>query len=176
MNDFSGPVAAADYGSYQEFMELYEGSEIQQNIGTFITGFAPLLWRSVVNKDIDARIAISNQLIDDGVNVAYEDNETNVLHVYFNNRTFEPEKEAPLLRRLLKGGADLNLQPSKGYSPLITFISNPRLRESQRAPFYDVLLEFPEFVYREPDGSLRWPHRATLTACIEAHEAKAGGR
>lgn len=177
MSDFSGPVAAADYGSYQEFMELYEGSEIQQNIGTFITGFAPLLWRSVVNKDIDARIAISNQLIDDGVDVAYEDDETNVLHVYFNNRTFEPEKEAPLLRRLMKGGADLNLRTSNGETPIGLLLKRSVLLPNiSMAPFFNVLLDFPEFVYREPDGSLRWPMIPSLTACIEAHEAKAGGR
>lgn len=174
---YSSAYPAASMGTYDNFIAVYEGSEDEASIQNHTEPKDnTLLWKAAHNRDVDARIDICNRLIDDGIDVAYEDNKTNVLHVYFSNRTFEPEKEAPLLRRLLEGGADLNLQPSKGYSPLITFISNPRLREPQRAPFYNVLLDFPEFVYREPDGSLRWPHRETLTACIEAHEAKAAGR
>ncbi|KXO96506.1 Uncharacterised protein (plasmid) [Tsukamurella tyrosinosolvens] len=175
---YSSAYPAASMGTYDNFIAVYEGSEDEASIQNHTEPKDnTLLWKAAHNRNVDARLAICNRLIDDGIDVAYEDNKTNVLHLYFSNRTFEPEKEAPLLRRLLEGGADLNLQPSKGYSPLMTFMTNPRLLPDEvKVPFFNVLLEFPEFVYREPDGSLRWPMIPSLTACIEAHEAKAGGR
>ena len=171
------PVGAARHGTYGEFMNSYEGSDIQKNISTFLTGFAPLLWQSVSNRDADARVAISNQLIDDGVDVPYVDNKTNVLTVYLGSRSLVPVKDAPLVRRIVQHGADLNLKHTPkglgGGTPATMLLSNMSLTEEEKIPLYDVLLEFPEFHYRKPDGELRWPHRKVLTERIELHEAKA---
>jgi hypothetical protein len=116
MRDFSGSIVAAAWnGTYDEFMNLYEGSEYQKNNGARSDGRRPLLWDSVTNPDVDARVAISNQLIDDGVDVPYVDNNLNVLNMLLGNRHLVPVKDAPLLRRLLQEGADMNLyHRSKG--------------------------------------------------------------
>lgn len=172
-----GPVAAARHGTYSEFMEVYDGSDIQKNIDTFLAGFAPLLWQSVSNKDVDARVAISNQLIDDGVDVPYVDNKTNVLTVFLSSQNLVPVKDAPLLRRIIQHGADMNF-PSGGkgnqggYTPAMLLLDNMSLTEEEKVPLYDVLLEFPEFHYRLPDGELRWDYNPVLTERIELHETR----
>ncbi|MFD9826163.1 hypothetical protein ACFWXB_01665 [Tsukamurella tyrosinosolvens] len=170
------PVWTAQDGTYEEFMKSYAGTDVQRNISTYLPADRTLLWLSVRNKDADARVAISNQLIDDGVNVPYVDNNLNVLNIFLGNKHLVPAKDAPLLRRLLQEGADMNLyhrsKGMEGSTPVTALLMNMSLTEEEKIPMYEVLLEFPEFHYRNDDGSLRWGHRKVLTEVIEAHEAR----
>ncbi|CAM3374601.1 hypothetical protein [Tsukamurella hominis] len=170
------PVWTARHGTYKEFMESYSGTDYQKTVASYLPADRTLLWLSVGNKNADARVAISNQLIDDGVDVPYVDNNLNVLNILLGNKYLVPVKDAPLLRRLLQAGADMNLyhrsKGMEGSTPVAALLMNMSLTEEEKIPLFEVLLEFPEFHYRNDDGSLRWSYNDVLTACIEAHEAK----
>ena len=80
-----------------------------------------------------------------GSSVVSEGDNINVLHVLFSGLADEHdfELEAPLLRRLLDGGADINLRsPRFGYP--LEALSWMAATDDDLQPFYDVVFARPD--------------------------------
>lgn len=132
-------IHAAQRGSYEDFLQVYRPADAEYRVA----GGATLLFKSVANTDIAARVAITTRLLDDGADPAVASGDLNVLHVLFGRPGHDAELEAPMLRRLIEGGADVNLVSNRFGPPLIGLIENGPLPESERVPFYDVFFESP---------------------------------
>lgn len=132
-------LAAARDGSYEDFLKSYSPADANYRGA----GGRTLLFQSVVNKDIDARVAITTRLLDDGADASYASKGTNVLHVLFATPVHDAEREAPMLRRLIDGGADINLVSKRSGPPLAVLIEHGPLPETERVPFYDVIFDQP---------------------------------
>ncbi|WP_078354192.1 ankyrin repeat domain-containing protein [Mycobacteroides chelonae] len=131
-------IGVTSMGSYADFMQMYTSADAK-----FIDANGrTLLFHSVGNHNVEARIQITNRLLDDGADPSVSDN-INVLHVLFTQRNHETEREAPMLRRLVDGGADINLFSKKFGPPLAVLIERGPSPESKRVPFYDVLFDQP---------------------------------
>jgi ankyrin repeat protein len=121
--------------SYAEFMSVYGDSD-----ASLIAD--ELLLQSLGNNDVAARIAIADQLLDDGADPAaqYQDGDcANTLHVLLGRGLHDFEAEVPLLTRLLDGGADINKVIRKFGTPLETLAAQFKFSDETLAPFYDVL-------------------------------------
>jgi hypothetical protein len=121
-------------------MALYEPkwASFQMSSGTTLSG-------AIANREPADRVAIAMQLLDDGADpsvVNEKGDNVNVLHVLFSQRKHDFELEAPLLRRLLEGGADPNLRSPRFNTPLVMFEALPSRGEEAR-PFYDPLFAHP---------------------------------
>lgn len=132
-------VYAAHRGSYEDFLKEYAPTDATR---TFAGG-RTLLFQSVGNKDVPARVAITMRLLDDGADPSVAPDNTNVLHVLFDQRTHDAEYEAPMLRRLIEGGADINLFSKRSGPPLANLIKHGPSPESACIPFYDVIFDQP---------------------------------
>ena len=124
-------------GTFEEFMELYTPCMATQSPNEY---GETLLIRAVGNTNVGERLAIANRLLDDGADPAFVSGTGyNVLHILFGARSHDFEAEVPLLRRLLNGGADLNLvSRNKGAStPPLGLIGRFNRTEAEMAPFYD---------------------------------------
>lgn len=104
-----------------------------------------LLYEAVLNKDIDARLAIANRLLDDGVDVNEDVRGARVLNRYLAYRIHDFDLEAPLLRRLLDEGADVMWVDPKGGTPLEMLAAQFRYTDETMMPFYEVVLSRPDF-------------------------------
>ncbi|SIL90423.1 Uncharacterised protein [Mycobacteroides abscessus subsp. abscessus] len=84
-------------------------------------------------------------------------NGINVLHVLFGTRRHETALEAPMLRRLIDAGADINQVSKRSGPPLAVLIEHGPSPEAERVPFYDVLFDQPNLDLSAPclRGSLR---------------------
>lgn len=134
------PVYAAEKSSYEEFLAEYS----PEMAPLLSASGKTLLFCSVANKNIDARIAITTQLLDDGADPRVTLRDTNVLHALFARPQHDAEREAPMLRRLLDGGADVNLVSKRYGSPLQCLIENGPPSEAEMVPFYDVFFSRPD--------------------------------
>ncbi|RIT48805.1 hypothetical protein [Mycobacteroides abscessus] len=132
-------VFVAKSGSYEDFLKEYTPAD-----ATYLgAGGRSLLFQSVANQDIPARIAITTRLLDDGADASVVSNGINVLHVLFGVRNHDAEQEAPMLRRLIDGGADINLFSKRSGPPLAVLIQHGPSPESECIPFYDVIFDQP---------------------------------
>ena len=124
------------------------------NYAEFLTSYAPdqaaevldaagrtLLHAALSNHDVAARIAIANQLLDDGADAAAisRSDNINALHILFGSTKHDYEAEQPLLKRLLDGGADVNLVSKRFGSPLHPLARQFETDDATLAPFYDEL-------------------------------------
>jgi hypothetical protein len=132
----TGSDVAAFEAAYSPEMARYE----ERRGG----GGSSALLGGVGNNDPVARLVIANRLLDDGADASFVGSESvNALHVLFTRHAHgDLEAEAALVRRLLDGGADVNLR-SPRYGPVLeTFV---RMRvpppEVSRVPFYDVVFD-----------------------------------
>lgn len=143
---------AASRGSYDDFLAEYTPEDATKLFG----GGRPLLFQSVGNKNVEARIAITQRLLDDGADASIAPDNVNVLHVLFGTRNHEPDKEAPMLRRLIDSGADINLVSKRDGPPLAVLIKHGPRPEHACLPFYDVIFDQPNLDLTLPtgDGSL----------------------
>jgi hypothetical protein len=143
----------AHAGSYEDFLEEYVSSDATK----LFAGGRPLLFKSVTNPDITARVAITTQLLNDGADASVTSGGINVLHALFGCREHDAEYEAPMLRRLIDGRANVNLVSKRFGPPLAVLIKQGPSPESARAPFYDVLFERPnlDLSVRCEGGTLR---------------------
>lgn len=136
-----GAFHIAQYASVAEFLERYEPSMAKL---TWSGGGSQMLPAAVTNKDLEARVFITNQLLDDGADPSVMgSNRTNVLHQLFYAREHDFVAEAPMLRRLLEGGADINAQSPKWGCPLLVLLDNLNAFDRHLGPFYDVIFSWP---------------------------------
>jgi len=131
---------SAGYGSYAEFLDEYEPS---MAVTYRAAGGKTLLFASVANRDVEARVAITTRLLDDGADPSVVSGGMNVLHILFDQRNRDARLEAPMLRRLIDGGADINQVSKRWGPPLIALIENCPHPESAAEPFYDVIFDQP---------------------------------
>ncbi|SKM80635.1 Uncharacterised protein [Mycobacteroides abscessus subsp. massiliense] len=130
---------AAWEGSFEDFLSVYTPADATKLFGDG----RPLLFKSVGNRDVKARVAITNRLLDDGADPSIAPDNVNVLHVLFDQRTHDTEYEAPMLRRLIERGADINLFSKRSGPPLAVLIQHGPSPESECVPFYDVIFDQP---------------------------------
>lgn len=106
-------VSLAKRGTDDAFMAAYEPSQATAPQ----RGGSTLLHIAVANGDLEARIAIANQLLDDGAEPgAVSDEGSTVLHVLFATPKHDFDAEPALVRRLIDGGADIN-RTNAAYGP-----------------------------------------------------------
>ncbi|WP_139361371.1 MULTISPECIES: hypothetical protein [unclassified Mycobacterium] len=123
--------------SLDEFLTQYDPGEVASQPEAFIG--------SVSNSDVRLRVAITIRMLDDGGDPSYQEGSINALHAMFGRLDKRhPELEAPMVRRLIEAGADVNLYSRRTPTPLILMLSNDHLPGEDAAPFYDVFLERPE--------------------------------
>ncbi|AQA02944.1 hypothetical protein BVC93_11440 [Mycobacterium sp. MS1601] len=144
----SSPIILAKRASYEEFLKSYDPAMA----ATCRSAGQTLLFSSVANRDIDARVAITTRLLDDGADPTVVAKGLNVLHVLFGRPGHDAEQEAPMLRRLIEGGADVNLVSKRYGPPLVGLIEHGPTPESARVPFYNVLFERPGLDLSAPYG------------------------
>lgn len=138
-------------GSYEDFVKEYTTADAKW---ISVTG-RNLLFESVSNRDVKARVAITSRLLDDGADPSIAPENVNVLHVLFDQRTHDPAYEAPMLRRLIEGGADINLFSKRSGPPLASLIEHGPSPESACIPFYDVIFD-------QPNLNLTYPYLRDL--------------
>lgn len=139
---------AAQRASYEDFLKEYTPTDATK----LASGGRTLLFKSVSNKDVKARVAITMRLLDDGADPSVASDGMNVLHVLFDARTHDTAYEAPMLRRLIDGGADINLVSKRFGPPLAVLIQHGPSPEFERVPFYDVLFGQPNLDLSAPYG------------------------
>ncbi|WPF82358.1 hypothetical protein SANBI_003712 [Sanguibacter sp. 4.1] len=127
----------AKTGTLDEFLGVYSPS------GASETGMGgmTLLCRALGNRHLDARVAIASRLLDDGADpsTVIPPDGYNALHILFGQAVHDPEAEAPLVRRLLDGGADVNAVAVRWGTPLQTLADNQKYADDELAPLYDEL-------------------------------------
>lgn len=137
------PWLRAKRDSFEEFFEQYDRERAltyrRSDGGSALTG-------AMANKDPSSRVRIANLLLDDGADasVVSRGDNTNVLHVLFAGFADEHDfvLEAPMLQRLLEGGADINLRSPRFSVPLVCLAYMP-VGDEDLAPFYDVVFSWP---------------------------------
>ena len=109
--------------------------------------WAGTLSGAIANKSPEDRVAIANFVLDQGVDPSVVDDgdRTNILHELFvgGERGHDFELEAPLLERLLDGGADINLRSPRFGVPLEA-LSSMGASDEKLQPFYDVVFARPD--------------------------------
>lgn len=161
-------LASLKGDGYEEFLAVYDPEYV--NYDGFSTG--TLLSQALGNNTLAVRVAIANQLLDDGA----DPTSGNPLHVLLGRARHDFEAEAPLLRRMLDQGADINQAFSKSGTPLETLAREFQFSDVDLEPFYDVILSRPEFDPLAPGMSGRpvlatlrkWSKRTALVARVEA--------
>jgi len=132
------PQYFAKGATVEEFFEKYV-----PEIAVWTSGGSSALWGAVANRDPRARVVIANRLLDDGADATVSQENVNLLHILFEKFEHDFEGEALLLRRLLEGGADINLKSRKWGPPLLTLYENLELYDEVLGPFYDVIFSWP---------------------------------
>ncbi len=137
------PWYSAESDTFERFMEQYDAKlavEYREPGGT------TALHGALMNSGMVDRVRIANRLLDDGADasaVIRSDN-VNALHVLFAGRKkHDFVLEAPLLKRLLDGGADINLRSARSGVPLQA-LEDISADDEELAPFYDVVFERPD--------------------------------
>lgn len=126
-------------GSLAEFLGVYRSSDARRpDLGV------ELLFIAARNKAIDARVSIVGRMLDDGVSGAAIHHGAGILHHLLTYGVHDFPAEAPLLRRLLSAGADINRVDPKRGTPLEALASQFRFSDDQLDPFYDVMLAHPD--------------------------------
>lgn len=139
------PYYAASDDSYEEFMEHYVR---ELTIDFRRSGGGTPLMGALRNKNPQDKVRIANLLLDDGADaslVAEGSDQINVLHVLFGLRWkyHDFQLEAPLLARLLEGGADINLKSPRFGVPM-EMLASMGASDEELAPFYDVVFSRPD--------------------------------
>ncbi|SCL71344.1 hypothetical protein [Micromonospora peucetia] len=122
------------------FLEVYDAAQVKAE------GKAGrILLEAIANLDPAARVGIATVLLDDGAHAreVFSDG-ANPLHVMFGQVRLAPEIEAPLLRRLIDAGADVNAVAKKFGTPLDLLIGRFQYDDDLLAPYYDVLFSYDD--------------------------------
>lgn len=143
MSSYRGYYAAKS-ASYEEFLATYD-----RDVDPFWTSNTggDYLSQSLRNSDPVAKVNISSLLLDDGADPSkvYSGDNINALHILFGGGVVEHDfdLEAPLLKRLLDGGADVNLRSPRFGCPLES-LSSMAATDDELQPFYDVVFARPD--------------------------------
>ncbi|WTW99862.1 hypothetical protein OG216_43820 [Streptomycetaceae bacterium NBC_01309] len=127
-------VYAAQTGSLDEFLDAYDSSQANAEVRG-----RSILMGALTNVDPSARRAIATRLLADGADATTTSGDVNALHALLGSARLDPELEAPLLRRLLDGGADVNAVADTYGTPLQLLMSQFAYTDEVLAPLYDVL-------------------------------------
>ncbi|MFW0791379.1 hypothetical protein [Gordonia sp. CPCC 205333] len=123
--------------SYDEFLALYDPADLANQPQALVGAIA--------NKNVQLRVAITQRLLDDGANAAYQEGSVNVLHGLFDRiDKHNVQLEAPMAKRLIELGADVNLYSKRTPTPFVLMLKNDKLPGEEAAPFYDIFLDRPE--------------------------------
>lgn len=133
--DTNALYAVLSHGTIDELDAVYEPAWV----GFDFQG-ETLLCLALTNKDTTQRVALANRLLDDGADAR----EGRPLHVLLGRNQHDFDAEAPLLKRLLDAGADVNEVMAKFGTPLETIAAKFKFSDVDLAPFYDVLLAHPD--------------------------------
>ena len=129
---------AAHGGTYTEFMATYRSSDAMGPEGSRLLEIA-------LGREPEVRVAMASRLLDDGANPATKDEDgLTMLHILVDGHYHDFGAEAPLLQRLLNGGADVNAVHKKRGTPLETVASLFKYDETQLTPLYDVFVARPD--------------------------------
>lgn len=128
-------LRTAKRGSAERFFSAYDPAVIADPE----TGM-DLLWNALLNKDGDARTAITTRLLNDGVDPGRDRRGTTAAHVLLDGNRHVPHAEAPLLLMMLDYGADVNAVDPKVGTPLETIAARFKFTDEELTPFYDVIL------------------------------------
>lgn len=139
----TNPILLAEEADEEEFLAAYDPAVTptyqSETVGSTV------LFGALSNLDPDARVAIANRLLDDGADPSVVTrNGTTVLHVLLANPEPGPEGDAHVLRRLLAGGAPINLIDSKRGAPLAILFDNYSLEDDEAEPYYEAFFERPD--------------------------------
>ncbi|HEY9330936.1 MAG TPA: hypothetical protein VIS09_22290 [Streptomyces sp.] len=127
-------VYAAQTDSLDAFLDAYDPSQANAEVKG-----RSVLMGALTHVNPRERSAIASLLLDDGADATTAQGDVNALHALLGSARLAPELEAPLLRRLLDDGADVNAV-AKGYgTPLQLLMSQFAYTDEALAPFYDVL-------------------------------------
>ncbi|MFT4263112.1 MAG: hypothetical protein QM572_07010 [Nocardioides sp.] len=164
-------------GTLEEFLAVYRPEDATD------AELGPLLLLAAVGQhDPLLRPEIAGRLLDDGADptVIATDGST-TLHVLVGQSRHDFEAEAPILRRLLEGGADLNRMVGRHETPLLTIAQQFRYGDAELAPFYDEFFARPDLDLRKENARgqsvleliQKWVRfRAELLARAEAYLAE----
>ncbi|WP_457189533.1 hypothetical protein [Nocardioides sp. P5_E3] len=133
--DTSALHAALTRGTYADFEKVYDPAWVNYEFE-----HDTLLSLALTNADSPSRVAITNRLLDDGADVR----EAMPLHRFLDRGEHDFAAEAPLLKRLLDAGANVNAVDSKVGTPLETLAAKFKFSDVTLTPFYDVLLARPD--------------------------------
>ncbi len=152
---------AASSMALEDFLAAYEAG--RATAWTSITG-QTLLHQALGNGDPAARLAIADRLLDDGADAAavFGPEKVTTLHVLLSQGTHDFQREAPLLERLLDGGAAVNSAAGNRWgTPFQTLASRLKFSDEDLAPFYDVL-------FARADLDLLRPGKAGRSSLVSA--------
>ncbi|MBI9114692.1 hypothetical protein [Sanguibacter suaedae] len=136
-------ITAARRCSLDEFLRIYEPGSAQSWVsGTGET----LLHFALQNGEPANRVAIAMRLLDDNADAAalVPPEQYTTLHLLFAHNSHDFQAEAPLLERLIAGGADVNMVAGRGWgTPLQALASLGKYSDDELEPFYNVLFARP---------------------------------
>ena len=143
--------SAAERGSLADFLAVYEPGQATTER---MPGGSTLLFRAMSNPDPRARVAIANQLLDDGADASVVTAPTSdsgtVLHALWSvRRERDIPAEADLLARLLDGGADVNHRSPRFGLPIIAMIQKAVIAGDDLLAIWVVVVD-----HSRPDLSL----------------------
>lgn len=160
------PKYLAQKSSVEKFLAAYQPEMAR---GSSAGGSLNALSGAVTNRDLEARVFITNRLLDDGADPSVSgDDGTNLLHQLFFQREHDFVAEAPVLARLFAGGADINEYSPKWGRPLQVLMENRGLRDRLLGPFYDVIFAQPGIDWEVPVSLKSQAEKRTLRELVEA--------
>lgn len=152
------PYSRAKDATYGAYIENYDPKAVESFRER---GRGEPFLNALSNHSVVDRVGIANFLLEQGMDataVSYDDR-INGLHVLFGVREHDFDLEAPLLERILKEGADINLRSPRFGRPLQMLCKMPA-SDSELAPFFDVFFSRPDIdlellVRRDPPYTQR---------------------
>ena len=139
--DTSALHAALTRGTFADFEAVYDSAWVSYEFE-----HDTLLSLALTNADSPSRVAIAHKLLDDGADVR----KATPLHRFLARNEHDFVAEAPLLKRLLDAGADINEVDSKVGTPLETLAAKFKFSDATLTPFYDVILARPDLDLLQP--------------------------
>jgi hypothetical protein len=135
-DDVPTAFMAAQTGDYDAFASVYDPVRDDATA---------LLFQALSNPDPASRAAIANRLLDDGADAAAIEARATTINTLLGQVRHDIALEAPLLQRLIEGGADVNHREERGLLPVRQAVKvGARGGDEGRRPLYEVLFAAPE--------------------------------